>query len=142
MLCFFKGIPLWTKFGIWVFLSSSGYFWVTSHKTPGISEGFGVRNSFFRLVTYLLPMVDRWIIVWNIVWKKNTLNRSCPTPNFWAVFCGVKFWHRARTISIRNTPVNEINARVGKGKRPYCLRFSNILYKRTVFKLRHAGHKE
>ena len=27
--------------------SSSGYFWVTSHKTPGISEGFGVRNSFF-----------------------------------------------------------------------------------------------
>ena len=30
----------------------------------------GDRGSFFRLVTYLLPIVGRWIIVWNIEWKK------------------------------------------------------------------------
>ena len=40
-------------------------------------RGLGDRGSFFRLVTYLLPMVGRWIIVWNIVWKKRLLeNRT------------------------------------------------------------------
>ena len=43
--------------------SCSGYFWVTSHKTLGISGGFGDWGSFFPLVTYLLPMVGRHIIV-------------------------------------------------------------------------------
>ena len=54
--------------------SSRGYFWATNHKTLGISGGFGDRGSFFRLVTYLLPMVGRWIKVWNIVWKKEHLS--------------------------------------------------------------------
>ena len=43
--------------------SSSGYFWVASHKTLAISGGFGDRGSFFRLVAYLLQMVGRQIIV-------------------------------------------------------------------------------
>ena len=49
--------------------SSSGYFWGSSHKTLRISWGFGGRSS-LRLVAYLLPIVGRWTIVWNIEWKK------------------------------------------------------------------------
>ena len=34
-----------------------------------LAEGFGGRG-FFRLVAYLLPMLGRQRVVWNIVWKK------------------------------------------------------------------------
>ena len=60
--------------------SSSGYFWVSSHKTLRTSWGFGGRDSFFHLVTYLLPMVGKWIIVWNIVWKKKYSQMSKLVP--------------------------------------------------------------
>ena len=52
-----------------IYSFSSGFFRSLAMKPSGILWVLGL-GAFFRLVTYLLPMVGRWIIVGNIVWKK------------------------------------------------------------------------